>query len=193
MGNKQDKQRGQREADKSTKSNEQNPTNQVAPFREGGNLVESKLKEFLRGQAGDGTNEEEENAQRGLDKLKQFKEDQLRVENIQKEILKLEEDFSREKLQRIREDFEAYSKENKMSRKRLLEYFGMSELDGKRLGNRLFQCVKSTFSQRKTGYFFVLLNNKALSWIMLSSSRLSRCCPSRTKRVGRGSYTQCLI
>ena len=59
--------------------------------------------------------------------------------------------FSKEKLSRIREDFESYSKENKMSRKKLLEYFGMAELDNKRLGNRLFQCVKSTFSQKKTG------------------------------------------
>jgi hypothetical protein len=54
--------------------------------------------------------------------------------------------FSRDKLLRIREDFEAYSKENRMSRKKLLEYFGMAELDNRRLGNRLFQSVKSTFS-----------------------------------------------
>lgn len=61
------------------------------------------------------------------------------MENIQKEIIHLEESvFSKEKLQRIREDFEAYSKENKMSRKKLLEYFGMGELDNKRLGNRIF-------------------------------------------------------
>ena len=33
-----------------------------------------------------------------------------------------------------------------MSRKKFLEYLGMSELDDKRLGNRLFQCAKSTFS-----------------------------------------------
>ena len=40
-----------------------------------------------------------------------------------------------------------------MSRKKFLEYLGMSELDDKRLGNRLFQCAKSTFSQKKAGYF----------------------------------------
>jgi hypothetical protein len=54
-------------------------------------------------------------------------------------VIELEEKvFSKEKLSRIREDFESYSKENKMSRKKLLEYFGMAELDNKRLGNRLF-------------------------------------------------------
>ncbi|KAM3142226.1 hypothetical protein pb186bvf_005635 [Paramecium bursaria] len=127
--------------------------NLIAPYREGTTLqVESKLKVFLKS-AGNG-GEEDEGQPSGKNKLQQFKEDQHNVENIQKEIIHLEESvFSKEKLQRIREDFEAYSKENKMSRKKLLEYFGMAELDNKRLGNRIFQCVKSTFSQKKTGPF----------------------------------------
>ena len=53
--------------------------------------------------------------------------------------MNLEENhFKDYQLQRIREDFELFSKENKMSRKKLLEYFGMGELENKRLGNRFF-------------------------------------------------------
>ncbi|CAD8094551.1 unnamed protein product [Paramecium sonneborni] len=157
MGNKpsvnQNKfQRQQTTNDKQFKK-DQSQSNVIAPYREGTTLaVESKLKAYLKN-ANEGEDLDDDN-QGGRNKLQQFKEDQHNVENIQKEIIHLEETvFSKEKLQRVREDFESYSKENKMSRKKLLEYFGMAELDNKRLGNRIFQCVKSTFSQKKTGPF----------------------------------------
>jgi UDP:flavonoid glycosyltransferase YjiC (YdhE family) len=71
----------------------------------------------------------------------------LKIENIQAEIIRLEEQiYSKNRLNRIRDDFESYSKENKISRKKLLEYLGMSDLENKKLGNRIFQCMKSTFS-----------------------------------------------
>lgn len=48
----------------------------MQPYREGTTMTtESKLKEYLRN-AGDGMNEDEDK-QRGQDKLKQFKEDQV--------------------------------------------------------------------------------------------------------------------
>jgi len=43
------------------------------------------------------------------------------------------------------------SKENKMGKKKLLEYFGIGDLDKYMLGNRFFHCVKNTYSREKTG------------------------------------------
>ncbi len=68
-----------------------------------------------------------------------MKEEQENFENIQDEIEKLETTFfPGEMAERIREDFEMYSKENKMGKKKLLEYFGLIELDNYKLGNHFF-------------------------------------------------------
>ncbi len=53
--------------------------------------------------------------------------------------------------ERIIVEFEMQSKDNKMGKKKLLEYFGLIELDNYKLGNHFFQCVKSTLSRKKTG------------------------------------------
>jgi hypothetical protein len=47
------------------------------------------------------------------------------TDKIHEEIDKLEKQFGSESAAKIREDFEIYSKENKMGRKKLLEYFGL--------------------------------------------------------------------
>lgn len=52
----------------------------------------------------------------------------------------------------IRKDFENYSKENKMAKRKLLDYFGLLCLDNTKFGNRFFNCVKGTTRQQTNCY-----------------------------------------
>lgn len=50
------------------------------------------------------------------------------LENVQDKIAEIERNYfhnDKEILNKIREDFEAYSKENMMGKKKLLEYYGL--------------------------------------------------------------------
>lgn len=73
----------------------------------------------------------------------------------QREIEKLEKKYffsSPEEFQSIKKDFEAYSKENKMAKRKLLDYFGLLSLDTTKFGNRFFNCVKGTSKQQTNTY-----------------------------------------
>lgn len=61
------------------------------------------------------------------------------------------ENIDAQYIDKLREDFELNSKENKMGKKKFLQYFGMEQLDNCLLGNRLFNCAKSMLSKKKTG------------------------------------------
>jgi hypothetical protein len=51
----------------------------------------------------------------------------------------------------LQESFEEFSKDNKMSRKKFLEYFGMSVLEKTELGDRFFYVAQSQLSNNVSG------------------------------------------
>ena len=46
-----------------------------------------------------------------------------------------------------------------MGKKKLLEYYGIGDLDNFLLGNRFFHCVKNTYSRDKTGNILIYKHN----------------------------------
>jgi len=66
--------------------------------------------------------------------------------NMISEIQHLEEKyFPDEKADKIKEDFENFSRANIMSKKKLLEYYGMIELDSYKLGNLFFETFNNSY------------------------------------------------
>ena len=59
---------------------------------------------------------------------------------------------NQEEFNAIKKDFESYSKENKMAKRKLLEYFGLLSLENTKFGNRFFNCVKGSSKQQANTY-----------------------------------------
>ena len=55
-----------------------------------------------------------------------------------------EELFSKEEKYKLMKDYAQFSKENKMAKRKLLDYFGLMELENTKFANRFFNVVKSS-------------------------------------------------
>ena len=60
-----------------------------------------------------------------------------------------EKRFHQTHLEKLKRDWAVLSRENKMSKRRLMEYYGLSEIENTEFGTRFFNWVKRPISKRK--------------------------------------------
>lgn len=110
---------------------------EIAPFRDGISTPnESFLQRYLRSEATEYHTAEE-------------KED---TKYIQTQVEKAERVIPPDELTRIRKDFDKFSKENKMAKRKLLDYYGLSELNKTQFGTNFFNSIKKRGTNQKASY-----------------------------------------
>ena len=111
---------------------------EITPFREGlSGFTQSPLLKFINDPSGKKEFIDLENAnfEAGLSN----EEYELReMEKIQKRYFS----DNIEEFNNLKKAFEENSKENKMSKRKLLDFFGLTNLDNTKFGNRFFNSIK---------------------------------------------------
>ena len=78
-----------------------------------------------------------------MKKQQEFKTD------LNEEILKLENEYFKNIKGHVQQEYENFSKENKMGQRMLLEYFGLQDLEKQKLGKFITKTIKKKVKIKK--------------------------------------------
>ncbi|KAL4489304.1 hypothetical protein ABPG72_006368 [Tetrahymena utriculariae] len=142
MGQSQSQENEDEKEDKTQNEKKKSEKVQISPYVDGMPVLQSKLQKLIK---------KEDNEKQQNNEVYQMKESKEINTDIHQEIQLIEQNRFQNCSDHIRQEFESFSNENKMSQRKLLEYFGLQDLEKQRLGTRFFLTCKSTLSQEKTG------------------------------------------